>query len=120
MSEKGFFRHYRLTDEDTIFPQGGATVYYVKQENCDWHEEDTNCEACAEPTYFVGASFCSLSDNFKRSTGRAIAEGRFIQNHEAFIAIDRDALNDALLRFVQDKFYRIQSRQGRIYEGDLK
>lgn len=119
MSEKGFFRHYRLTDGDIIFPQGGATVYYVKQGACDWHEEDTTCEACVEPTYFVGVSFCSLSDNFKRSTGRAIAEGRYIHHHESVMAEDRDALNAALLSYVRVKFYDIQIRQERRYEGEL-
>ncbi len=120
MSEKGFFRHYRLTVEDEILPQGGATIYYVKQEACDWHEEDTNCENCAEPTYFVGASFCSLSDNFKRATGRAIAEGRFIHHHETVLAADRDALNKALLSFVREKFHWIQVLRLRTYEGELK
>lgn len=119
MSEKGFFRHYRLTDGDVIFPQGGATVYYVRQDPCDWHEEDITCEVCVDPTYFVGVSFCSLTDNFKRSTGRAIAEGRFTHHHETFVAEDRDALNKALLSFVRRKFYSIQDRQERGFFGEI-
>jgi hypothetical protein len=111
MSEKGFFRHYRLTDGDDILPQGGATVYYVKQVADRTDEEDA---------YNIGVSFCSLSDNFKRATGRAIAEGRFIHHHETVLAADRDALNKALLSFVREKFHWIQVLRLRTYEGELK
>ncbi len=119
MSEKGFFRHYRLTDGDVIFPQGGATVYYMKQPSCDWHEKENTCEVCVVPTYLVGVSFCSLTDNFKRSTGRAIAEGRFMVSQLTFDAKDRDALNTALLSFVRKKFYSIQDRQERNFFGEI-
>ncbi len=111
MSEKGFFRHYRLTDKDAILPQGGATVYYVKQEADRTDEEDI---------YNIGVSFCSLVDNFKKSTGRSIAEGRFVHNHETIVAEDRDTLNKALLSYVREKFHWIQIRKQRMYDGDLE